>query len=145
MLKNKSEYNHGESFMLMNYECKEGHRVVIWNSRDGVTPFNWTCLIEGCDSEMRHVDWHLDVRDPDYQLTNGDWFFRDGTKEDAGKVIRQAAEVNPPPASFLKQYGGDLEMLIRDIVESDPQFQKGWPMLEQYRDVDDSDIWKRGS
>ena len=32
-------HNHKEAYMLMNYRCECGHHELIWNSRDGVTPF----------------------------------------------------------------------------------------------------------
>lgn len=32
---NKPKHNHGEAFMVMTYACKAGHRLEIWNSRDG--------------------------------------------------------------------------------------------------------------
>lgn len=43
-VKPPEEYRHAEAFCLMTYLCKGcGHREVIWNSRDGVTPFAATC------------------------------------------------------------------------------------------------------
>ena len=37
-------YKHVEAFALMLYVCRScAHREVIWNSRDGVTPFGTAC------------------------------------------------------------------------------------------------------
>lgn len=35
--------NHKEAYLLMNYRCECGHHELIWNSRDGVTPFTLSC------------------------------------------------------------------------------------------------------
>jgi len=36
-------HRHVEAFCLMHYACDCGHHEVIWNSRDGVTPFTAPC------------------------------------------------------------------------------------------------------
>lgn len=57
---------HAEAFCLMRYECRDcEHGEVIWNSRDGVTPFTIRCPVCGT-SEMVHVDWADDEYAPDH-------------------------------------------------------------------------------
>lgn len=65
---------------------------VIWNSRDGVTPFVIT-LRSG--KPATHVDWRADRRVPDYQPKPDDRIFVDLTRERAKKYARRA----------LKQHG----------------------------------------
>jgi len=76
-----SGYVHGEAFMLMRYVSEDGARFeVIWNSRDGVTPF---CVHSRDGVEMRHVDWSRDLRRVDYEPSLGERIFVDLTVEAA--------------------------------------------------------------
>lgn len=87
---------HGEAFMLMQYETAvpgpftaaddARHtapfiREVIWNSRDGVTPY---CVIakDGV-TELRHVRWSEDVYAPNHVPALGDRIFVDITVDRA--------------------------------------------------------------
>ena len=81
----KSEYLHGEAFMLMWYACKCGHRERIHTSRDGVTPFCLDC--PSCGGPLQHVDWKLDERRPDYSPFKGQRYFADGTTEEAHGLL----------------------------------------------------------
>lgn len=46
---------HKEAFCVMIYECQEcGYSTFFWNSRDGVTAFATSCVLDGCDGEMYH-------------------------------------------------------------------------------------------
>lgn len=59
-----STYNHAEAFCLMNYRCEKCKTIeVLWNSRDGVTPYIINC--EKCDGHMQHIMGH-DVRQENY-------------------------------------------------------------------------------
>lgn len=72
------KYKHAEAFMHMNYVSKDGSHIIIWNSRDGVTPF--IIMLEG--KEYQHTDWKQDKRDVDYKPKPGDYIFRTVTRED---------------------------------------------------------------
>lgn len=73
------KYLHGEAFMLMNYESKDGKtKEVLWNSRDGVTPF---CLGSVDGVEMSHVEWQSDKRLPLHTPKVGSRMFIDCTKD----------------------------------------------------------------
>jgi hypothetical protein len=62
----ETKHNHGEAFALMTYRCDAGcHTEVIWNSRDGVTPF----IVRS--------------RDGQHQMQPGDRIFVGTTKERA--------------------------------------------------------------
>ena len=54
-------YNHNEAYAKMLYQCEDCKNIeVLWNSRDGVTPFIIACSL--CDSDMQHICFELDVR-----------------------------------------------------------------------------------
>ena len=62
--------NHPEAFCLMLYRCAACKAMeVLYNSRDGVTPFSIDCRNEACNQHsdhmgcpMTHVEWKLDTR-----------------------------------------------------------------------------------
>lgn len=84
-----SEPAHAEAFCLMTYEADDGsEREVIWNSRDGVTPFVIT-LRSG--KTARHVDWHADRRVVDHRPAPGSRMFVDLTPERALERARRNA------------------------------------------------------
>lgn len=84
-------YVHKEAFCLMTYRADDGSKEeeVIWNSRDGVTPFVIT-LRSG--KEARHVDWHLDRCVPDHMPPLGSRIFVDLTAPRARELARRNAE-----------------------------------------------------
>lgn len=54
----EEKFNHGEAFHLMQYiDQITGKIEIIWNSRDGVTPF---CETSKEGNEAQHVDWNAD-------------------------------------------------------------------------------------
>lgn len=73
---------HGEGYCLMEYRSKDGaHSELIWNSRDGVTPF----IVHSQDGqiEMMHVNWQNDKYLPNYKPKAGERIFVDLTPEKA--------------------------------------------------------------
>jgi len=60
-----TDYEHGEAFCIMRYRCEDCHREeVLWNSRDGVTPFCIDCRV--CKGTQQHIIWQTDQRDPKF-------------------------------------------------------------------------------
>ena len=58
-------YKHPEAFCLMEYQCgKCGGMEILWNSRDGVTPFQINCQI--CGDRMSHVHPSHDICAPSF-------------------------------------------------------------------------------
>lgn len=66
---------------------------VLWNCRDGVTPF----IVPNRDKtkDMQHVDWGRDIRRPDHRPRVGDGIFVNMTfkkllesKQEAGESAR---------------------------------------------------------
>jgi hypothetical protein len=77
----RNDHKHIEAFCLMKYRSDDGtEEEIIWNSRDGVTPFVIT-LRSG--KSATHVDWQSDVYAPDYVPKSGDRIFIDLTMEKA--------------------------------------------------------------
>lgn len=69
-------YKHAEAFCLMHYQCEScGHKQIIWNARDGVTPFTTSC--EKCGKASNHIKFDEDKRVPDHILKPGDLYFDD--------------------------------------------------------------------
>jgi len=82
-------YRHGEAFCLMTYRADDRHlEEVIWNSRDGVTPF----VVNMKDgSPGTHVDWRNDRCVPDHKPAVGDRIFVDLTEQRAHEIAAQQA------------------------------------------------------
>lgn len=56
-----SKYMHGEAFCLMRYRCQKCQSIeLLWNSRDGVTPF---IIGSACCSgeQSQHINFHQDI------------------------------------------------------------------------------------
>jgi len=63
------KHNHVEAFKLMQYADKLGNVEILWNSRDGVTPFGITSR---AGREMFHINWQQDRYVPDHIPNVGD-------------------------------------------------------------------------
>lgn len=79
-----SEYKHKEAFCLMWYGCPCGHRELMWNSRDGVTPFGTLC--PSCDEpSLEHVWWNQDLCKPDHKPAPGQRVWVSMTQAEAAR------------------------------------------------------------
>ncbi len=94
-------YNHGEAFCLMKYRDTAGNEEVIWNSRDGITPFMLRSR-EGFESQ--HIDWKADRRAPHHVPKVGDRIFIDLTLERA-RAYR---------TEYVERYWDDPEQPMRE-------------------------------
>ncbi len=83
-------HRHAEAFCLMWYATDDRMlREIIWNSRDGVTPF----IVPSIDGrEMTHIDWHLDRYAADHQPRPGQRVFIDLPREVAERFAREQVE-----------------------------------------------------
>jgi hypothetical protein len=123
---------HGEAFCLMLYRCRNCALIeVIWNSRDGVTPFGVPCRREECNrtnmgSPMLHVEWHLDQVMPDFTPWPGMRIFRDGSVEEARDIMRRRLESAKGTEYELPPEKWD-ELIEHAVIDS---FQPGWPKIE---------------
>jgi hypothetical protein len=105
------DYQHAEAFCLMKYRSDDGtEEELIWNSRDGVTPFTIT-LRSG--KRATHADWQNDRRLPDYQPPAGSRIFVDLTPERAREIAERNVDIYP-------QYGNRkraVEELAADYLQ----------------------------
>lgn len=86
---NTSQFKHKEAFCLMKYRDQHGNEEIIWNSRDGVTPF---FIRNKQGNEATHVDWHNDQFAPDHQPKKGERIFVDLTPERAREIATRQVE-----------------------------------------------------
>ena len=119
--KKKIEYQHAEAFCLMTYRCLDcGKEEMLWNSRDGVTPFFIDCKF--CKRESQHVNWQKDRRVTDYVPPKGQRIFVDMTddrkKEIAKKRIEQVKGTDyEVPA---EKYDEMLNDIVSGFHEGEP-------------------------
>lgn len=148
MNRTKNGHTHGEAFCLMTYSCVGkhvpaapgsknfmdrtegcGHREIIWNSRDGVTPFGMGC--PSCGGDLQHVSWSADVYTPNHKPNHGQGIWRDGTPDDAERIMRKRIE-----SCIGTQYEcnaartEELVQIARNGGEG--EFQTGWPMFTRH-------------
>lgn len=81
-------HKHKEAFCVMQYEDEvTGEVELVWNSRDGVTPFGMRSL---AGNMSRHVRFHQDLYLPNLKLICGMRVFVDAREDNPD--IQQAAE-----------------------------------------------------
>lgn len=110
----RPEYTHAEAFNLMTYESRDGALVrVIWNSRDGVTPFGVTDPETGI--ELLHTRWASDIRRPDHVPNVGDLIFVDLNHE---RAMQNAVR-------FVQRWWDDPGMPMREHPHYNPDGADG--------------------
>ena len=89
MFPKKLNHKHREAYCLMKYASRKQHPLtgnfevneeLIWNSRDGVTPF---LINSEYGQEMVHVKWTEDEYKPHHTLEKGDRYFADMSRDRA--------------------------------------------------------------
>lgn len=120
----KDEYNHVEAFALMHYQCKScQHRIRVWNSRDGVTPFGIACL--NCGEDMLHIAWAYDVRKVNYIPEPGGPVFIDLPDELKPVIARIRIEASRG-TEFYPEDAIAYTKLLQGLIDG---FQEGEPFL----------------
>lgn len=109
------KYKHKEAFCLMQYRDRVTGKIeVLWNSRDGVTPF----IITSRDgNEAQHVNWQNDQCIPNYVPKPGMRIFVDASPKHGH--IRDSAR------DYVEEYwdrdiGGGSKMKTR-LFKTDGQ------------------------
>jgi hypothetical protein len=112
--------NHKEAFCQMIYRCGKCHFLeVLYNSRDGVTPFMIGC--RNCGDAAQHVHWELDNPIRNYEPPVGSRIFIDMTKEKAEKLARERMEQFkdnrdfPSPPEGTVEYQEQIDSLIENF------------------------------
>lgn len=104
-----------EGYKLMQYQYGPNGRIeVVWNSRDGITPF---IIFDEQKHEAQHVNWKQDRYAPDHVPAIGDRVFIDDTREGAeASAARQFDNYNEEwQAAAIERYGS-RENFIREIA-----------------------------
>lgn len=124
----EEKYDHAEAFCLMQYCCKACKNIeLLWNSRDGVTPFMIDC--PKCGDTAQHINFGKDECFPGYRPFVGQRIFIDLTKErarhQAKMHIDQMREIE-----ITKQYCFDYNDpknadKLQELVDS--YFESGTP------------------
>lgn len=128
-------YIHGEAFCLMAYRCEScGWTEIIWNSRDGVTPFGMGCTRDECEGGMLHINWKHDHRDPAYMLRYGQGFWRDGSPDEAEAIMRSRIEKMRDRYPTTPEQEAELIALARSGEGEANEFRKGWPTFDRCRE-----------
>ncbi|WP_342049919.1 MULTISPECIES: hypothetical protein [unclassified Cupriavidus] len=104
-------HHHVEAFCLMQYACPCGHAEVMWNSRDGVTPFSLACPSCG-QANLHHVKFRGDVYAPKHVPHDGQRVWVAMTEERATSLaIRNVARVK-------RESGVDYTARVPSLVTS---------------------------
>lgn len=107
----KGKHQHREAFCLMTYRSDdESEEELIWNSRDGVTPFSLT-LRSG--KSARHVDWQNDAYAPYRTPQPGERIFVDLSPARAREAATRRVDQFP---EFLPA-GTTREQMIESLVQ----------------------------
>lgn len=124
------EHKHKEAFMLMTYQCElyDCRWIeIIWNSRDGVTPFMGPNC-QRCGGLTWHENWSDDAYSPNYQPKPGERIWRDGTLDMMRDIKRRMVERNPEFLTDEMKTEG-IDIFIERIAVSEHESQPGWPAL----------------
>ena len=116
---------HKEAYCLMLYRCDDQncqHAEVIWNSRDGVTPFSTRCPL--CGNFMHHIDWDRDTYNPHYVPLSGQGVWVDMPEE--LKVVVARKRVMESVGTKTYQATTESEELVKRVAES---MREGEPWL----------------
>lgn len=99
--------------MHMTYASDTGEVLVIWNSRDGVTPFG--CAHPETGASLTHVRWNEDRYDPNHVPAVGDWIWVDLHDENAmAKAV-----------AFVERWWDDHDMPMREHGHFNPDGADG--------------------
>lgn len=117
-------HQHVEAFCLMTYRNEAGDEEVLWNSRDGVTPFVIT-LRDG--SEAEHADWSRDEYAPLHVPKVGSRIFVSATRAivrrwEAEKVERYWEDDLPGgrPCDRYESKGQAIDELMKGFRPGQP-------------------------
>ena len=121
-------YQHNEAFCLMQYQSDDSSETeIIWNSRDGVTPF---VIHLRSGKEARHVRWSEDHCDPDFKPPLGMRIFVDLTPQRALEQAQKNAKryfEHPEFADLARDQYGSVQELAASLADS--YLQPGAPDL----------------
>lgn len=113
---------HKEAWCIMHYRCGScGHHEVLYNGRDGVTPFVIGCA--KCGEDSAHVSWQKDFRAPTYEPLTGMRIFVDLSFDRYKEFAIKKYQKGGVYEGLIDNGGGDktLEDLIKELWEDIPE------------------------
>lgn len=120
----KRSHRHVEAYCLMQYEdTVTGEIEIIWNSRDGVTPF---VITSKNGNEARHINWNQDLYNKDYLPVPGERIFVDMTESLARESAEKLVEKN---WNVIEAGDHFQDMSRQEIVDYYSEFEPGQPCL----------------
>lgn len=133
--RSKNAFSHPEAFCLMRYHSETADRLLlVWNSRDGVTPFCF--YLDG--HEYQHVEWNRDRRIVDHKLSAGDLIWRDIKPEEASSLAMEAASRRWGKNTYgCRERFASAAELASVIEESFGSHESPAPMLARIANEDD--------
>lgn len=137
-------HDHAEAFCLMRYKDEEtGEVELLWNSRDGVTPF---IITSRSGNPAKHIAWRSDRYAPDHVPDIGDRIFVDMTRERFEEVQKQKIERywDHPEYPMSERWESKEEALSKLTSSFDPE-QPGPDVVTVDEDIlRDLGLWKDG-
>ena len=125
------KYKYPEAFCLMQYRDKvTGETEILWNSRDGVTPFG---ISSRRGNDAMHENWKQDICIPDFKPAPGMRIFVDSTLEN----------LTPGLTAYIEKWWDHPKHPMRDTFqtkeEAFAELMKSWlnepgsPHVEEVR------------
>ena len=118
--KGECMFRQAEAYCLMQYQDEEtGEVEVIWNSRDGVTPFG---MASRQGNQQTHINWPQDIRSLFFVPNVGDRVFVDLTMERAVELRTEYVEKHWDEEVFGSKMSDSFsskEEAIKTLAESD--------------------------
>lgn len=141
----QGQHQHAEAYALMRYASDDGTKaVLVWNSRDGVTPF--VISIDGI--QYTHTNWGGDTYAPDHDPHEGDWVFVDLTEGRARElaavmVDRYLADDHLGKQLRARYSGRDAAVrdLAQDALKPGAPDLIRWPATEECRSCNAPILW----
>jgi len=133
----RGKYNHMEAFCHMIY-ANENRSIVIgvYNSRDGVTPFN----ISYKGEMLNHIAWQEDYYEKEYKIKDKDFIFQTITKEDAEQnaeefylVLKEGYKKCLDPEAVLKSIENKEEFIKEEVKKA---LEQNSPTFRQVSIID---------
>lgn len=109
----ETTFKHAEAFCHMSYATKTGKVYGIFNTRDGVTPFNYVIAGE----EVQHINWKSDRREVDYKPKVGDLIWRDKTEDEAKVEAEKRIEAFIGSPYEVKKGSEKYESIFKTLTE----------------------------
>jgi hypothetical protein len=114
----------------MQYKCEHCGKVeVLWNSRDGVTPFGISCSL--CvRGSMFHINWEEDKYEPKYIPIEGQRIFVDMPIEIKHVFVRKRIDKLWEHPDFpMREYYGNKDEAFEALSNGTEKTNEPWAIV----------------